>query len=291
MEKIKRTYERFMKMQEHLGLREVSAVAASTAFWFFLSLVPMVILAVSVLPYTTLSEEQLLHYMSFIIPGSMMELIAVIVADVYRSSLAILSLSVVATLWSAAKGFSSLLFGLEEVYKHAQRPSFLVRRAMGVGYTLGMYVFMLISILIGGFGKQLRRLAERFLPVLHGFFVWLLNFRFLVVIALLTVFFCAIYLRGSGRRLPVREVFPGAVLAAVGWSLLTWAFSAWITATRFGTYGSLATVIAVMLWMYWCMYILLLGACINRAIPKDRPLLSFRRKNKKKAEQTAPPAE
>ncbi len=74
-----------MKMQEHLGLREVSAVAASTAFWFFLSLVPMVILAVSVLPYTTLSEEQLLHYMSFIIPGSMMELIAVIVADVYLS--------------------------------------------------------------------------------------------------------------------------------------------------------------------------------------------------------------
>ena len=108
-----------MKMQEHLGLREIAAVAASTAFWFFLSLVPMVILAVSILPYTTLSEEQLLHYLSFIIPGSMMELIAVIVADVYRSSLAILSLSVIATLWSAAKGFSSLLFGLEEVYKHA----------------------------------------------------------------------------------------------------------------------------------------------------------------------------
>ena len=291
MEKIKRTYERFMKMQEYLGLREVSAVAASSAFWFFLSLVPMVILAVSILPYTSLSEEQLLHYLSFIIPGSGMDLIALIVADVYRGSLAILSVSLIATLWSAAKGFSSLLFGLEEVYKHAQRPGFLLRRAMGMIYTVGMYVFMLLSIVIGGFGKQLRKLAERFLPMLHGFFVWLLNFRFLVVIALLTVFFSAIYLRGSGRRLPVREVIPGAILSSVSWSLLTWAFSAWVTSTRFGTYGSLATVVVVMLWMYWCMYILLLGACINRAIPKDRPLLSRLRKRKQTPEKTAPPAE
>ena len=281
MDKLKRIYENFLKVQERMGLREITSIAAGTAFWFFLSLVPMVILAVSILPYTSLREEQLLHYLALVIPSSLMELIAVIVADIYRSSLAILSVSIVATLWSAAKGFSSLLYGLEEIYKQERRSSFLVRRVLGVAYTLAMIIFMLLSILLGGFGRQLAALAQKYLPALQGLFSFLLHFRFLLVIALLSVFFTTIYVRGSGRRLAVRSVLPGAFFAAVGWSFFTWAFSAWVSGSRFGTYGSLATVVVVMLWMYYCQYVLLLGACLNRAIPQDRPLIRFRRKKHK----------
>ena len=276
MDKLKRFYQNFLKIQDYMELRGISSIAAGTAVWFFLSLVPMVILAVSLLPYTPLTEAQLLEYLSLVIPSSVRELIAVIVADVYRSSLAILSVSIVVTLWSAARGFSSLLRGLEEIYKQERRSGFLTLRALGVLYTLGMILFISLSILLGGFGRQLIALVERVLPGLHGFFSFLLQFRFLLVIAVLTVFFTMIYVRGSGRRLPVREVFAGALFAAVGWSFFTWAFSAWVSGSRFGTYGSLATVVIVMLWMYYCQYTLLLGACINRAIPRNR--LSLRRK-------------
>ena len=277
MEKWKRFYQNFIRVQEQTGLREIAAIAAATAFWFFLSLVPMVILAVSILPYSPLTEAQLLRYLSFVIPGSMMELIGVIVSDVYRSSLTILSVSIVATLWSAARGFSSLLRGLEVIYRQERPTGYLLRRLLGVVYTLGMILFMLLSILLGGFGQQLISLAERYLPGLRGLFSLLLNFRFLLVIATLSVFFTAIYVRGSGRRLPVREVLPGALFAAVGWSFFTWAISAWVSANRFGTYGSLATVVVVMLWMYYCQYALLLGACLNRAIPHSRRYWSGRR--------------
>ena len=136
---------------------------------------------------------------------------------------------------------------------------------------------IMLSILLGGFGQQLISLAERYLPGLRGLFSFLLNFCFLLVIAALSVFFTAIYVRGSGRRLPVREVLPGALFAAVGWSFFTWAISAWVSANRFGTYGSLATVVVVMLWMYYCQYALLLGACLNRAIPHSRRYWSGRR--------------
>ena len=63
----------------------------------------------------------------------------------------------------------------------------------------------------------------------------------------------------------------GALTAAVGWSIFSWAFSAWVSATgSYGTYGSLVTVVVVMLWLYYCQYILLLSACLNRALPKFR---------------------
>lgn len=280
MEKLKRIYQNYLLVQERTGLREIASIAAGTAFWFFLSLVPMVILAVSILPYTALREEQLLHYLALAVPDSVMELLSVIVADVYRSSLAILSVSIVATLWSAARGFSSLLYGLETIYRQERRSSFLERRVMGVVYTLFMLLFMLLSILLGGFGRQLSALATRYLPGLQMLFTFLLNFRFLLVIALLSVFFTAIYVRGTGRRLAVRTVLPGALLAAAGWSFFTWAFSAWVSGSRFGTYGSLATVVIVMLWMYYCQYVLLLGSCLNRAIFDEKPLLRLRRKKR-----------
>ena len=273
MEKWRRFYKNFLRIQEYMGVQAIASIAAATAFWFFLSLVPMVILAVSILPYTSLGEAELMAFLAPVIPSSLTDLIGTILADVYRSNLTILSLSIIATIWSAAKGFSSLIRGLEEIYIQKQRRGYFLRRAIGMLYTVGMLLFILLSIVIGGFGEQIVRVIERFFPVLRGLFDLVLRFRFLAVIALLTVFFSAIYRWGTGRLLPVAEVLPGALFTAVGWSLLTWVFSAWVGVSRFGAYGSLATVVIVELWLYWCQYLVLLGACLNKAIPGGRPFL------------------
>ena len=261
-------YKRFLQVRDTIGQRQIANAAAATAFWFFLSLVPMVILAVSVLPYTVLTEEQLLTFIAPVIPGSLSELINVIVSDVYQNSMAVLPISFIATLWSAARGFSSLIRGLEDIYQRERRSGFFRRRARGAVSTVGMLLFILLSIVIGGFGHQLVELAERFLPGAAGFFRFLLNLRFLLVIAVLTVFFGAVYRWGTSYRPSLQQILPGALLSAVGWSGFTGAFSAWVSVNRFSTYGSLATVVVVMLWMYYCQYILLLGACFNSAVPR-----------------------
>ena len=276
MEKMKRFYKNFIKIMDYIGIREIANIAAATAFWLFLSLVPMVILAVSILPYTSLEESQLMAFLAPVLPNSLKELIAVIVFDVYRSNLAILSVSILATIWSAARGFSSLIRGLEEIYSADRKAGYFERRLRGMIYTVGMLLFVLLSIVVGGFGGQIVRLIEKYLPSSHGFFLYLLNFRFLVVIALLTVFFALIYSRAGVKPLPVKEVLPGAVFTAVCWSVLSWVFSAWVTMGSFGTYGSLATVVIVMLWLYFSQYLLLMGACLNRAIPRSLPGLRDR---------------
>lgn len=255
------------RIRETMGLRQISNIAAATAFWFFLSLVPMVMLAVSILPYTPLTREQLLSLVQTAVPDSVSDLIGVIVNDVYRGGAGILSISVLATVWSAARGFASLIRGLEEIYRQESRSGYLIRRFRGVLYTVFMLVFMLLSILLGGFGRQLMLLVERYLPSSQWLFSELLHFRFLLVIAGLTVFFTGIFCWGTGERLPIREALPGAAFAALGWSALTWVFSAWVSTGGYGTYGSLATVIVVMLWLYYSMYVLLLGACLNRVLP------------------------
>ena len=269
MGKIQRFYHTFSRRMSFIGRWQLASSAAGTAFWFFLSLVPIVILCVSILPYTPLTEEQVIRAFSSVFPEAFSELIRSILSDIYSTSVGVLSLSALATLWSAARGFSSLIWGLELVYEQKKRSAYLPRRLRGMLYTLFMLLALVLTIALGGFGRQLMWLAEKYLPGSRRLFTFLLHFRFLVVIFLLTVFFCAIYRWSTDARPHFGQLFPGALLAAGGWSLFSWAFSAWVRLTGglSSTYGSLATVVVVMLWLYYCQYILLLGACFNRALP------------------------
>lgn len=269
MNKIKKLYNNFNRNLDFIGRWQIAASASSTAFWFFLSLVPIVVLFVSILPYTSLTEEQVLSAVTPVFPDSFNALIRVILSDVFASSLGVLSVSIIATVWSAGRGFASLIRGLELVYEQKHRSGFLPRRARGVIYTVCMVLALVLSIVLGGFGQQIIRLAERYLPGIRPIFSFLMHFRFVLVIALLSLFFCAIYRWATNARPRFGEILPGALLAAGGWSLFTWLFSALVTATgSYGTYGSLATVVVVMLWLYYCQYILLMGACFNRALPR-----------------------
>lgn len=72
-------------------------------------------------------------------------------------------------------------------------------------------------------------------------------------------------------RLRLRQLLPGSLAAAAAWLLFTWLFSLYIVyGGGYTTYGSLAAIIITLLWMYWCMYIILLGAYVNMYIYHKR---------------------
>ena len=60
MNKITRIYKNIRYVTAYIGRRQIPTIAASGAFWFFLSLVPLVITTVSLLPYTSVTQEQLM---------------------------------------------------------------------------------------------------------------------------------------------------------------------------------------------------------------------------------------
>ena len=74
-----------------------------------------------------------------------------------------------------------------------------------------------------------------------------------------------IYKFVPNRRATLKSQIPGAMVSSVAWSLFSLAFSIYIDLTP-GTvnmYGSLTTLVLIMLWLYFCMWILLIGAEIN----------------------------
>lgn len=254
--------------------QHISAFSASTAFFLFLSIVPMLILICTILPFTPLTEENLVKGVMEVMPDMVNDLVISIVADVYDSSMGIMSIAAVATLWTAGKGVLALIEGLNAVNGVAEKRNYFVVRIVACFYTVVMLVVVVLSLLIMVFGNVLVGMLLGHIPQLTVLFRFLVNFRFLVVWFVLTVLFTAVYAYVPNKKLRFREQVPGAVFTAVGWSVFSWGFSIYVGYSgKVTTYGSLSIIILTMLWLYFCMYIMMIGAYLNRYFrPVNRAL-------------------
>ena len=245
--------------------KDISTYAASTAFFFFLSVVPMLIMICTIIPYTPLTEENLVELVTDFLPDQIDPLAESLISEVYDKSAGILSVALIATVWSAAKGVMALMKGLNSVNGVEEKRNYFVLRIIASFYTVVMLIVVILSLFVMVFGDQLVTLALHRIPQLQRVVSFAMNFRFLFVWAVLSVLFAAVYAYVPDKKLAFREQIPGAVFSAVGWSVFSWAFSYYVTyGNSYGIYGSLSIIIIVLLWMYFCMYIILIGAYLNR---------------------------
>ena len=245
--------------------KDISTYAASTAFFFFLSVVPMLIMICTIIPYTPLTEENLVELVTDFLPDQIDPLAESLISEVYDKSAGILSVALIATVWSAAKGVMALMKGLNSVNGVEEKRNYFVLRIIASFYTVVMLIVVILSLFVMVFGDQLVTLALHRIPQLQRVVSFAMNFRFLFVWAVLSVLFAAVYAYVPDKKLEFREQIPGAVFSAVVWSVFSWAFSYYVTyGNSYGIYGSLSIIIIVLLWMYFCMYIILIGAYLNQ---------------------------
>ena len=258
---------------KQMSKKNISAFASSTAFFLFLSLIPALMLLCSILPYTPVTEANLMNAARQITPEAMHALVTSIIADVYDKSIGIISVTAIATLWSAGKGVLALLRGLNAVNDVEENRNYLLLRLAACLYIVLLLAAVLLSLLIMVFGNSIIGLIEGIIPQTSYLFDLLLHFRSLFVWAVLTVVIALMYAYVPGTRQGFKMQLPGAVFAAVAWSVMTWAFSIYIDVFNgFTTYGNLTTIIILMLWLYAAMYIIMAGAYMN---PYFKPSFQF----------------
>ena len=250
---------------KHMGRKNISAYAASTAFFIFLSLIPALMLLCSLLPYTPITEANLMTVAKDISPDAVNPLLVNVITEVYGQSAGIVSVTAIATLWSAGKGILALMRGLNAIHDVEEDRNYFVLRLMACLYTVLMLLAVILSLLVTVFGNTLINVIERSFPRSAYLFNMLLNFRTPFIWLVLTVVLALMYAYVPGTKQGFRMQLPGAGFAAVGWSVMTWAFSVYEDQFNgFTAYGNLTTIIILMLWLYAGMYVILSGAFMNR---------------------------
>lgn len=250
---------------KRLNKDHVGAYAAQSAYFILLSFIPFVLLLVTLVKYTPLTQEIVTTALIRMVPEEFSSFIRVIVNEVFGKSAAFVPVSAIIALWSAGKGVNALSKGLNCIYQVEETRGYVINRLRSAVYTLVFVVAVAVTLLLLVFGNQIQMgIAERF-PVIAKVTSVIVGMRTMITLVLLCLVFLMIYKFVPNRRATLKSQIPGAMVSSVACSLFSLAFSIYIDLTP-GTvnmYGSLTTLVLIMLWLYFCMWILLIGAEIN----------------------------
>ncbi|MCM1266367.1 MAG: YihY/virulence factor BrkB family protein [Bacteroidales bacterium] len=245
--------------------KNISAFAASTAFFLFLSIIPLLMALCAILPFTSLTEANLITAITQFTPDAVDGLVVRVVSDVYDRSAGTITVFAIVTIWSAAKAMLALIHGLNAVNDVEEKRNYFVLRMIACFYTVVILAAMLVALFVMVFGNVIVDLLLKDIPPLYLVVRLVMRFRFLISWAVLTLIFALIYAFVPSTKLRFKAQLPGAAFAAALWGIASFAFSVYVDHyNNFGTYGSLTTVVILMLWFYMLMYILMIGAHINR---------------------------
>lgn len=254
----------FMKFGRQVKEDNLNSYASSCAFFTFLSIIPMIMLLFAILPYTPADPNLLIDWVSKEFPAGTGIFIASIIKDVSGRSIGLVSITAITTLWAAGKGVNSLIAGFNAIDRNVDKRNGLVLRLISSLYTLIFLVGVIVLLFIVVGGNAIMNAIVGYFPRLSDIYGVLVNFRSLISLVLMSFIFMLCFSILPCKKHRFRETFPGAILAALAWTGFSYLFSFYVNRfNAFSMYGSLTTIIVLMFWLYFCMYILLIGANLN----------------------------
>ena len=267
MKLIRRIVFTVLPFSQQISRDRVSVYAAQAAFFIIISAVPLVMLVLSLLQYVMpMTQSQLSALAMDVIPLALRSHVIRVIDELYtQTSVPLISITAVSTLWAASRSLYALTRGLNEVYKTSETRNYFELRLGALLYTLLLIVLLIFSLLILVFGNRIQYLVESAMPVLAELSAYIISIRTLLSITLMTLCFALMYKILPNTKSHFRRQLPGALFASLGWMIFSLVYSIYIdNFSNFSyTYGSLAAIVFMMLWLYACMNILLIGGEIN----------------------------
>ncbi|MBR2403084.1 MAG: YihY/virulence factor BrkB family protein [Lachnospiraceae bacterium] len=243
---------------------KINAYAAQSAFFILLAIIPFLMVFLSLLKYTPITESMLLALYEEGLPGYISPFFISITDEIYTRSFGITAVSAIVAIWSAAKGMHALTDGLNAVNDLEENRNWFVLRFWSAIYTVVFMVAIVFTLMVVVFGNSIRTLAVDYLPILRDLSVVLSSFRGLLLFAVLVVFFDVVFTVLPNTKINFISQLPGAVLCALSWNVISFLLSVYINYFNgFSMYGSLTTVALMMLWLYFCIYSTLMCAEFN----------------------------
>ena len=258
-----------MAFLKHLWKRfnedDYFGIPAQLAYFFLLSLFPLLIVLVSLFPYLPITQEDLLGTVRDFAPVGAIELIERNLTNISQKNNTLLSLGIIGTLWSASNGINAIVKVMNRSYNIDEDRTFFRIRLMAILLTLAMIAVIIVALILPVFGKQIGvflfsqfQLSSQFLTMWNAL-------RLIVSSVIIFAVFITLYWLAPSKRFSCRTAIPGAIFATIGWIMTSYAFSFYVDnfANYSSTYGSIGAIIVLMIWFYISGFIMIIGGDIN----------------------------
>ena len=271
-----------------------SEAAAAIAYYALFSLFPLLIIlvvATSSLLQNQVVQEQILNLVKEVLPPgeelakeslqrilelgrlpSAQDILKENVAQVMMLRVPVGIVAAAGLLWSSTSVFTALALNVDRAWKGATRRNYLRWRLLGLAMAGGlMTILLVVSLFLAGIFGLLSKISSGSAPFYQAWFLGALS----SLVPVILVFFISfvLYLWAPNADVRRNEAAWGALAATFGWTVskmaFTWYLAIWLARHRL-VYGSLGTVVALMLWVYLSGIIILYGAHLSAAIAQRR---------------------
>ena len=270
---IRKQWRWIKKILDRAVLNHVGAYASQSAFFFVLSLIPIILLLLTMVQYTPVTRTDVMKAVTEVFPKTVTPFLISIINEVYSQSKAMIPVTILVALWSAGRGVLAITSGLNCIYQSKETRNYFYLRLRASVYTVLFLLVIISCLLLAVFGNKISVFVEMNVPVLEKAVEFLIRIRTTLTIGVMMLFCMLLYrfLPDVKIKTKWKHQSPGSVFSAVGWQVISLIFSVYLDIFEgFSTmYGSLTTIILVMLWLYFCMYMILLGGVINITVFRD----------------------
>ncbi|MBT2727565.1 YihY/virulence factor BrkB family protein [Neobacillus sp. C211] len=267
MEKVGNVRSSLLKLLWHrVDEDDLPGLSAQLAYYFLLSLFPLLIVLFTLLPYIPIPHQDMLGIVRDFAPVEAMDLIEKNVHDImnHRNG-GLLSFGIIGTIWSSSNGISAIVKAFNKAYNVKESRSFIVSRGMAILLTFGMIFVLILAIVLPVFGREIGVFLFSQMGYTTEFIKVWDTLSWLVSAIILFLIFTGLYWIAPNVKIKCRSAFPGAAFATVGWIISSIGLTFYVgNISNYSlTYGSIGAIIVLMIWLYISAFIIILGGEIN----------------------------
>jgi len=257
---------------EELSTGTVPNKASSLAYNFMLALFPATIFLFTLIPYIPIHDFQdnLIKLMGQVMPQNAYSALQDTITEIVKKkSGGLFSFGFLATLYFSTNGVARLMQAFNKSSLQDETRSYIKRRWVALVLTVVISISLLVAVAIMIVGhKILLFFQHQFDSKAHAWYVVIALFRWVVVVVIFFVTVSLLYRYGPAHKQKWKFLSPGSIFATSLAVLTSLGFTFYINnfSSYNKLYGSIGTLIVVMIWLYLNSMIILLGFELNASI-------------------------
>ncbi|WP_156291716.1 YihY/virulence factor BrkB family protein [Oceanobacillus salinisoli] len=268
MEKVKTIGKQLFKRIDDV---DVFGLAAQLAYFFLLSLFPFLLFLLNLIGYLPIDQESIMEIISYYAPPEIMTLINTNLDRLlHQNNGGLLSIGIIGTLWAASNAINAIMKAFNRAYDIDENRSFIVTRFIAIVLTIAMILVIVVSLLLPVFGQIIGEYVFSILGLSDGFLNIWDTLRWVVSSVVFFIVLLFLYKLAPNKHIYFREAIWGTIIGTVGWQIVSYGFSYYVStfANYSVKYGSLGTIIILMIWFYLLGAIIIFGGVVNSVISK-----------------------
>lgn len=262
---MKQTVTFFKELIPRINEADVTGLSAQLAYFFLLSLFPFLLFLVTLMGFLPIDSESFMQFLASFLPTDVVEMIESNLHDIMSNrSGGLLSVGVIGTLWSASNGFNAITKSFNKAYKVEENRSFIINRILALGLMLILVLVIALALVLAVFGRVLGEFVFNFFGISEYLSSWNV-IRWVITSITFFIGLFALYMLAPNQKVRATEAVWGTLFATVTWQIVSLGFSYYVNTlgNYSATYGSLGTVIILMIWFYLSGIIITTGGVLN----------------------------